>query len=282
MKTVYRFLLIAVTAIALNILQTLPLWGQTPNPPPPTAALGTATSGTYESVACGVLVTSPFGAPGTPFPQGATEGTDYECGYLTVPELHAQPDGNTIQVGIVILKSLQPNPAEPLVMFQGGPGGSSIDIFAGMFANATYDERTEALLQNSDNEVTQRVRARAGAALAQLLRRDRDLIIFEKRGNRYSKPELTCARDNGTAVPNDELEALRECRDRLTAKGINLAAYNSVESARDVAALIDTLGYDQVNLYGVSYGTTLVQHIMRLYPNRIRSIILDGIVPRSA
>ena len=222
----------------------------------------------------------PSGDLRTPFPQEAIEGTDYECGYLTVPELHSQPSGQTIQVGVVILKSLEPEPAEPLVMFQGGPGGSSIDFFPNMFASAAYDERTQALLQNSNNEAVQRELANSGVAMARLLRRDRDLIIFDKRGNRYSKPELTCAHDDASSSePADELTDLQACRDRLTAQGINLAAYNTVESAQDIAALVNALGYEQVNLYGVSYGTTLVQTVMRLYPDLIRSVILDGIVP---
>jgi pimeloyl-ACP methyl ester carboxylesterase len=65
----------------------------------------------------------------------------------------------------------------------------------------------------------------------------------------------------------------------LKGDGIDLAAYNSIENAHDVAALAEALGYDQINYYGVSYGTVLGEHLMRLHPGLLRSVILDGIVP---
>jgi pimeloyl-ACP methyl ester carboxylesterase len=44
---------------------------------------------------------------------------------------------------------------------------------------------------------------------------------------------------------------------------------------------LTALGYDKFNLYGTSYSTTLAQHIMRDYPDRLRSVILDGVAPLS-
>jgi pimeloyl-ACP methyl ester carboxylesterase len=52
-----------------------------------------------------------------------------------------------------------------------------------------------------------------------------------------------------------------------------------VENAADVVAVADALGYDRVNLYGGSYGSLLAQHIMRDYPERVRSAILDAVSP---
>jgi pimeloyl-ACP methyl ester carboxylesterase len=60
---------------------------------------------------------------------------------------------------------------------------------------------------------------------------------------------------------------------------VNVGAYNTVESAADVAALGPALGYEQVNLYGGSYGTTLAMTAMRHHPDVIRSVILDAITP---
>ncbi|GAB4432602.1 MAG: hypothetical protein Kow0031_14000 [Anaerolineae bacterium] len=96
----------------------------------------------------------------------AVEGTDVECGYLIVPEQRVTPTDKTIKLGIVIIKSTSETPAEPLVMAQGGPGGSSIELY--------------------------RFLAQPGNAVGQLLRADRDLIAFEQRGTRYSQPFLFC------------------------------------------------------------------------------------------
>jgi pimeloyl-ACP methyl ester carboxylesterase len=46
-----------------------------------------------------------------------------------------------------------------------------------------------------------------------------------------------------------------------------------------VVNLTAALGYDQINLYGISYGTYLAQRIMANHPDRVRSVVLDSTVP---
>jgi pimeloyl-ACP methyl ester carboxylesterase len=62
-------------------------------------------------------------------------------------------------------------------------------------------------------------------------------------------------------------------------EGVNLAAYNTAENAADVNDLRLALGYDQVNLYGVSYGTMLAQAMLRDFPEGVRSAVLDSAYP---
>ena len=197
---------------------------------------------------------------------GAVEGDDVACGFLIVPESRDELDGKTIKLGVVIIKSTADNPApDPLILTQGGPGGSGIELFA--------------FLADPSN------------TLGQLLRVNRDLIAFEQRGPRYSEPFLFCdeAFEEGLGTLerrlSDEedarltLDAYKACRARFEGDGINLAAYNSFENAADVATLAEVLGYEQINFYGVSYGTMLGQHLMRLRPDLLRSVVLDGVVP---
>ncbi|HMQ56399.1 MAG TPA: alpha/beta hydrolase, partial [Anaerolineae bacterium] len=195
----------------------------------------------------------------------AVEGTDAECGYLIVPEQRVQPTDKTIKLGIVIIKSTSATPAEPLVMAQGGPGGSSIELY--------------------------RYLASPNDPVGQMLRADRDLIAFEQRGTRYSEPFLFCdevldltLRGFQENFSDEEeqrlnLEAYNACKTRLVNQGDNLAAFNSEENAHDVAALAQTLGYEQISFYGVSYGTMLGQHLVRLHPDVVRTFTLDAIVP---
>jgi len=195
-------------------------------------------------------------------PIGVIQGEDIQCGYLTVPAEHALPDGPTIKLAVVIIKSKQTNPkADPLFMAQGGPGGSTIDTYA------------EQLLTRSR------------------LLSDRDIVLFDQRGTLYSQPTLLCTEftkliiDTVDKVLSDEesdrleLEALSDCRKRLTDQGIDLSVFDSVENAADIEALRRALGYDQINLYGVSYGTLLALHTMREFPQALRSVILDSTVP---
>ncbi len=198
-------------------------------------------------------------------PTGLTEGSSLECGYLTVPEQHAVPDGPSIQLAVAIVKSITTPAAasDPLVMLQGGPGGSTIDTYIQLIGLGRLNE----------------------------LRMDRDLVLFDQRGTLYSKPALTCPEQLKLTedtierrVPRDEayrlsLAATSACYERLVAEGVNLAAYDSVENASDIEALRIALGYQQINIYGVSYGTLLALHTMREHPQGIRSVILDAVVP---
>ncbi|MEJ5200805.1 MAG: alpha/beta hydrolase [Anaerolineales bacterium] len=190
------------------------------------------------------------------------EGERVVCGYLVVPEIHSQPQGKTIRLAVIILKSISAHPRpDPLIMMQGGPGGSTIETYA------------ERLLSGSR------------------LLADRDIILFDQRGTLYSQPALTCPEIfeltirtlNQNLSTQESLrlyeKAILACRERLITGGINLSAYNSFENAADVADLQAALNYPVINLYGVSYGTLLALHVMRFQPEGIRSVILDGVVP---
>jgi len=101
------------------------------------------------------------------------------------------------------------------------------------------------------------------------LRAQRDVVLVEQRGTLYAKPHLRCE------------DTLPACRDRLIAEGVNLSAYNSLEITADIVMALTALGYDEFNFYGVSYSTMLAQHMMRDYPERLRSVILESVAPLS-
>lgn len=197
-----------------------------------------------------------------PVPASAQVGKDLVCGYLTVPERHADPSGRTIRLAVVIIKSLSASPRpDPLVMAQGGPGGSTIDTYV------------EQLLRDES------------------YRREREIVLFDQRGTLYSQPNLVCEETQQLVADTIEkelssaeadrlyAEALLRCRQHLLDSGVNLAAFNSLENAADIDDLRRALGYQQINLYGVSYGTLLALHTLRDYSSGLRSVILDSVVP---
>jgi pimeloyl-ACP methyl ester carboxylesterase len=196
-------------------------------------------------------------------PLGVVADIDVVCGYVSVPERHENPDGAAIDLAVVIIKSQHPNPApDPLFMAQGGPGGSTIDTYA------------QLLLTRSR------------------LRTNRDIVLWDQRGTLHSFPSLLCTEFLDATIETldvqltDEeirqqsLNALQACRERLTRAGVDLSAFDSLQNAADIEALRMALGYEQINYYGVSYGTLLGLHYMELYPDGIRSAILDAVVPR--
>lgn len=191
------------------------------------------------------------------------EGQDLQCGSLIVPEQHENPEGPTIQLGVAIIKSPDPNPvSDPVVMLQGGPGGSTIDTYLQMIPLSP-----------------------------KLRKMNRDIVLFDQRGTLYSKPSLFCEQyyEEGIRQLNEDISdaesnkraqaALKACHDLFVKEGINLSVFNSFENAADVEALRQVMGWDQINLYGVSYGTLLALHVLREYPQGLRSVILDSVVP---
>ena len=188
---------------------------------------------------------------------------EVECMDLTIPEDRSQPDGPTILLHVARFKSTSPNPApDPVIHLYGGPGGSLLDT-------------TAFYLQAGGDEIL----------------KTRDYILFNQRGTRYAEPFLDCPGGfdlnweasqeslSKTQRQGKEIEFLLACHQDLVDQGINLAAYNSSENAADVYDLSAALGYEQVNLYGVSYGARLALTVMRDYPQIVRGAIIDSGYP---
>ena len=68
------------------------------------------------------------------------------------------------------------------------------------------------------------------------------------------------------------------CSEILQKHGFDLNQYNTSNDAKDVVSLTDALGYKNVNLYGISYGTYLAMRVMRDFPQRLRSVVLDSTI----
>jgi pimeloyl-ACP methyl ester carboxylesterase len=201
-----------------------------------------------------------------PFPlrNGEIEGQTVECGFVVVREQHSNPDSPTIRLAVARWKSktATPDPA-PVIFLQGGPGGGSL---------------TSAFVRS----------------VAGLFTDSRDYIAFDQRGTGRSEPSLDCpeARDQGyrddsqpISVADElqhEIDAELACRDRLVGQGINLAAYDSTQSAADVNDIRAVFGYAQMNLLGISYGTRLGLTVLRDYSSVVRSAVLDSVSPLSA
>lgn len=173
-----------------------------------------------------------------------------ECGTLTVPaQRPATADGRTLELHFIRIPAAESGNA-PILFLPGGPGQAGSDIVA----------VARAILGPSS--------------------RAHDLLIPDFRGTGKSGA-LTCS--FATDLVQTDIDAsVREtakCRDALEAEGIVLADYNSSAIADDMAQLVRALGYEQVNLYGGSYGTRAAQVIMRRHPELVRSAVMDGVAP---
>lgn len=221
-----------------------------------TAPATAAKAGTFEKAAC------PFRLP-----TGLKEGTDLDCGYVVAPEDRSDPNSRMIRLAVAVFHNPHKTSNDPIIYLSGGPGGSALD-----FAYLAYPQQVEPLFPSG-----------------------RDVILFDQRGVGLSKPALDCPaaseleltllsqKLNGKLLSKQEqydtlLTAYTACQKDLagTAK---LSSYNSVSNAADVEDIRKALGYDKLNLWGISYGTRLALEVMRTQPQGVRSVVLDSVYP---
>ena len=173
------------------------------------------------------------------------------CGELAVPEDPSAPGGRTVDLFVVRVPSLSSTPRpDPLVLIAGGPGESTVDMYLqlkGAFEPA---------------------------------RRDRDVILVDQRGTGRSAAGFDCG------VPDDL--SLETAGDARLAKYIDQCLralehdprfYTTSVAVQDLDRVRAALGVEQWNVYGVSYGTRVAQQYLRRFPERTRSVVLDGVVP---
>lgn len=235
--------------LATLLLIVLLLSGCQPLAPPPSSAVTAAYTPEFVPSACLY--------PGAPY-------LATECGYLRVPEDRNNPTGKVIELYVMRIRSSAATPApDPLILLNGGPGAPGQPV------------------------VTMLVQDALGAVWGM----ERDVIYFDQRGTNFSKPALYCPTIEGSqtlsmtllasslAIAENREQNLAQCYAQLRNEGVDLAAYNLFASAADVNDLRRVFGYDQVNLYGLSYGSLLAMTIAQHYPQTVRSIVLDSVWP---
>lgn len=196
-------------------------------------------------------------------PFSVPTGTEPECGWLVAPQLRRSdgPSRAEVRIPVAIFRATGPDPQpDPVFYLHGGPGSGALTSFS-YFADSILEP----------------------------FNAERDVVVFDQRGAGLSEPSLECRwytlLDAQSEIPDqatlraESIAVFDECADDLTLAGVDLTAYNSLSNAADIEDLRRVLGYEHVNLYGVSYGTRLAQTVMREFPWAVRSVILDSAYP---
>lgn len=191
------------------------------------------------------------------FPNKIDSSFKTDCGYLLVPENRSRKNSRTIRLPFIIVRSKNPNKHQDPVLFtSGGPGNSSLGWAQGITRSTLIESR--------------------------------DCIAFEQRGTRYAIPYLRnleldsamhLAYKNNLNKDSMTLVGVKRYKQKLLARGIDLAGYNSYETANDIIDLLSLLKIDSVNLMGGSYSGGLMMAVAQLAPQRVRSMVLDSPLP---
>jgi len=168
---------------------------------------------------------------------------------LERPENPADPTSTMLELFVAVVPALNLEPAaDPLVPIAGGPGQASTEFYAGT------------------------------ASAFEAVRRSRDIVLIDQRGTGQSAP-MRCDSDEdiieGHFSREDTIAQTETCLNSLP---YDPRFFTTSVAVEDLEALRIALGYEQFNLYGISYGTRVAQHFLRRYPESTRTVVLDGVV----
>ena len=172
-----------------------------------------------------------------------------ECARWMQPIDRSNAQGEQIELAITRIKTTALEPAaDAFTIINGGPGGSSIDMLVDF------------------------------GTIIQAFTRERDVIVIDQRGTGRSAP-LKCS-----ALTDSAEDISQEATLSLTQKCLDTLPHDprfftTSAAVDDLEALRVALGYDQLSIYGVSYGTRVAMQFMRTYPNSTRRVVIDGVVP---
>jgi pimeloyl-ACP methyl ester carboxylesterase len=164
--------------------------------------------------------------------------------------------GRTIDLNVVVLPARRgPKAPDPLVFIPGGPGQAATQFIA-RSARSYHD-----------------------------VWQTRDLVFVDQRGTGRSNP-LDCPWGGTDAdlqsyfadfIP---VAVVTACRERLASRA-DVRLYTSEAAADDLDDVRAALGYERLNIEGVSYGTRAALVYAQRHPARVRALVLNGLVPPS-
>lgn len=182
------------------------------------------------------------------------EAEDVECGTVAVPLHHDEPDGETLDLAVVVLPAEDPaTDLPPVVLLGGGPGQAMVQQFL----------------------TTPEVR--------QLFALGPPVIVFDQRGAGHSRPQLACPELEDLATEGvtgldatAATAALVDCGERLDDEGVDLSAFTTPANAADVDLVRRALDHEQVIVWGTSYGSLLGQLVAERFPDSVSALVLSS------
>lgn len=178
---------------------------------------------------------------------------EVKCGQVQRPLDPTKPNGKKIDVHYVVLPSQDRNKLPDAVfLLAGGPGQSAV-------AAASFGE----------------------TVLGKLNRR-RDLVFVDQRGTGKSAP-LHCAElEESNKILDKEatLKLVQSCQQNLQKLPYgDLQFFSTSIAVQDLEAVRLAQNYGPINLVGASYGTRVGLEFLRQFPQSVRRLVIDGVVP---
>ncbi|MFM9701731.1 alpha/beta hydrolase [Streptomyces galilaeus] len=224
-------------------------------------------------VVAGALTAVPAGASPSPAAEArpaakpawkkcaTTDHPTLQCASLKVPLDHANPGGRQITLALSRVPHTAKTYQGPLLVNPGGPGGSGLTLAP--FVASSLPKEVAAQY---------------------------DVIGFDPRGVGRSTPALNCRPDHFAPVRPDSvpstgeieranLDRVRSFAENCGKKYASVLPYiDTLSAVRDLDLIRRAVGAPKLNYFGYSYGTYLGAVYAKLYPARVRRLVLDSVV----
>ncbi|SCF62517.1 alpha/beta hydrolase [Streptomyces sp. Ncost-T10-10d] len=182
-----------------------------------------------------------------------------QCSSVSTPLDHDDPSGRQITLALSRIPHTAKTFQGPLLVNPGGPGGSGLSM-AGFVASS----------------------------LPKSVAAQYDVIGFDPRGVGESEPALDCVPKyfdplrpdsvpDSLAVEEANRNRARSFAQACGEKYPDLLPYmDTVSAAKDLDVIRQATGSEQLNYFGYSYGTYLGAVYAKLFPERVRRLVLDS------
>jgi pimeloyl-ACP methyl ester carboxylesterase len=203
-------------------------------------------------------------------PCGTTaDAATTECATADLPLDYDHPRGRKVHIAVARVPAAdQAHRIGSLFFNFGGPGGPAVDYLQAVGATgywAALNERFDIVGFDPRG---------VGQSTPSV-----DCNVDQERQGIYSQPFYTPLTLDLAALLRKDKSYIRRC---LKRNGRRILSHLSTANvARDMDQLRGLLGEPKLNYFGYSYGTFLGATFARLFPNRYRSMVLDGPVDAS-
>lgn len=185
-------------------------------------------------------------------------GSGAECATLDVPVDHDRPDGDTLTLSIARV----PAGGErigALFVNPGGPGGTATDFAVGLAYGLPREITDRFDIVGVDPRGLGASDIDCGGDIAELYGVD-------------PSPDSAAEVDTLLSVSEDYVDGCEQ------AAGDLLPHLGTRQVARDIDAVRAAMGDEQLNYLGYSYGTAIGQALLEVAPERVRAMVLDGVL----
>ncbi len=216
-----------------------------------------AAAATVAVAATGVTVTATAAETADAIDWKPCKGDDVagvECATIEVPLQYAEPNGDTIEIGLAKRAASGGDSLGTILVDPGGPGGSGVDtVKSGQVVTDEVAEQFDVVGFDP-----------RGINTSTQVKCEADTIPSGKPPS--SKAEFQELKDENKAFSESCIEATGQLHEHM----------DNLHTVEDMEQIRKALGEDQLNFLGYSYGTLMGQQYAEAYPQNVRTMVLDG------